>query len=170
MDGVRTVLSTTGGGFLGQVNSGQVYVRIAPHDERLFSLGRLWRETLAGHPGRAFEGNYSQAEVMTAVDANLRKITHLRCQTRNYPSFNIGGGSWDIDFVIRGPVLEELDRYGTTLRKRAIEAGGFRGLDTSLRLDRPELRVTLDRERVAEARHLVVARTICGSPSKPTAL
>ena len=38
-----------GGGFIGGVNSGEAYVRIAPHEERLFSLDRLWRETLALH-------------------------------------------------------------------------------------------------------------------------
>jgi HAE1 family hydrophobic/amphiphilic exporter-1 len=69
---------------------------------------------------------------------------------RNYPSFNIGGGSWDIDFVIQGPDLEELNRYGEALRKRALAAGGFRGLDTTLKLDKPELRIAIDRERAAD--------------------
>ena len=39
--GVRTVLATVGGSFLGGVNQAQMYVRIAPHEERLFSFGRL---------------------------------------------------------------------------------------------------------------------------------
>ena len=38
--GVRLVLSTAGGGFLGGVNQGGAYVRIAPHEERTLSLGR----------------------------------------------------------------------------------------------------------------------------------
>ncbi|MGH7161860.1 MAG: efflux RND transporter permease subunit, partial [Planctomycetota bacterium] len=148
--GVRTTLSTSGGGFLGQVNSGSVYVRLAPHGERLFSFGRLLRETLRGRPGAAFQGNYSQAEVMTEIDRRLRRVPDVRAQVRNFPSFNIGGGSNDIDLVLKGPELDKLYAFGETLLRRAAEAGGFRGLDTSLRLDKPELRVRIDRERAAD--------------------
>jgi hydrophobic/amphiphilic exporter-1 (mainly G- bacteria), HAE1 family len=147
---VRLVMSTTGGGFLGQINTGNVYVRIAPHDERTASVTRWLGALLRGRPGAAFEGNVTQAEVMTEVDRRLRKLAPLRCQVRNYPSFNIGGGSWDIDFVIQGPVLEDLQRYVETLRQRALAAGGFRGLDTTLRLDKPEIQVTIDRDRAAD--------------------
>jgi HAE1 family hydrophobic/amphiphilic exporter-1 len=148
--GVRNLLVTAGGGFLGQVNQGNVYVRIAPHEERLFSFGRLWRETLAGRPLAAFRGNYTQSDVMTAADARLRKLKDLRCQVRNFPSFNLGTGPFDVDFVIRGPELERLNELGEALRRRAVEAGGFRGLDTTLRLDKPELQVEIDRERAAD--------------------
>ena len=46
--GVRLVLSNAGGGFLGGVNQAGAYVRIAPHEERTLSLGRLWTETKEG--------------------------------------------------------------------------------------------------------------------------
>ena len=39
--GVRLVLSSSGGGFLGGVNQGGAYVRIAPHEERTFSFGKV---------------------------------------------------------------------------------------------------------------------------------
>jgi HAE1 family hydrophobic/amphiphilic exporter-1 len=148
--GVRDVLVTNGGGFLGQTNTGSVYVRIAPHGERLFSFARLWRATLDGNPKAAFEGNYTQADVMTAIDGKLRRYRELRCQVRNFQSFSVGGGPFDVDFVIRGPELEQLARYSEELRNRANDKGGFRGLDTSLRLNRPELRVEIDRERAAD--------------------
>jgi HAE1 family hydrophobic/amphiphilic exporter-1 len=148
--GVRTVLATTGGGFVGSVNQGNVYVRIAPHDERVVSITRIIEATLHGNPRKAFEGNYSQSDVMTEIDRRLKRLAPLRSQVRNYPSFNIGGGSWDIDFVIQGPVLEDLNAYAETIRKRAAATEGFRGMDTTLRLDKPELRVTIDRERAAD--------------------
>jgi HAE1 family hydrophobic/amphiphilic exporter-1 len=148
--GVRDVLSTTGGGFLGRVNQGNVYVRIAPHEERTFSIARLWRAALDGKPSAAFEGNYSQSDVMEEIDARLRQLGDVRAQVRNFPSFNIGGGPFDVDFVLRGPELSELARYGELLRERASATGGFRGLDTTLRLDRPELRVEIDRQRAAD--------------------
>src|SRR2546421_2647612 len=40
--GVRLVLANAGGGFLGGVNQASAYVRIAPHEERTFSLTKIW--------------------------------------------------------------------------------------------------------------------------------
>jgi HAE1 family hydrophobic/amphiphilic exporter-1 len=148
--GVRDVLMTTGGFTGAQVNSASIHIRVAPHEERIFSFGRLLRETVRLRPWKAFQGNYSQSEVMSEIDARLAKFKELRAQVRNYPSFNVGGGSFDVNFIIRGPDLGELYRYGEELRKRAIEAGGFRGLDTSLRLNKPELHVDIDRDRAAD--------------------
>ncbi len=148
--GVRLVLATVGGSFLGQVNSGSAFVRIAPHEERLFSLGRLWRATLDGDPGRAFRGNYRQRDVMNSVRGRLARFKDLRCSVRNAPSFNIGGGNWEIDFSILGPDLERLAAYGQELRAKSRELGGIVDADVTLRLERPELRALIDRERAAD--------------------
>ena len=150
--GVRDVLITAGGGFLGRISQGNVYVRIARHDDRTFGLARLWRETLKGDPRAAFRGNYSQREVMQQVRLKLRKLRDFRILVRNIPGFNIGGGSFDIDFVLRGPDLVALSRYAEELRTRAIALGGVADPDTTLRLDRPELRVSIDRERAGDLR------------------
>ncbi len=148
--GVLDTLVTSGGFTGAQVNSGDIYVRIEPHKQRLFSIGRLVRETLRGRPMDAFKGNYTQSDVMTEVDRRLKRFRDLRTSVRSFQSFNIGGGPFDVNFIIRGPELEQLYKYGETLRDRAIEAGGFRGLDTSLRLNKPELRVSIDRDRAAD--------------------
>ncbi len=148
--GVTTVLAQSGGGFLGGVSSGSLYVRIEPHEQRRFSIGRLWDSTLAGDPLAAFRGNYSQRDVMSEIRRRLRKFPDLRCSVRNQRSFNIGGGNFDIDFAIRGPDLVQLDEYGRRLKERARELGGMEDLDTTLRLTQPELRVQVDRARAAE--------------------
>jgi HAE1 family hydrophobic/amphiphilic exporter-1 len=148
--GVRTTLVQAGGGFIGGVNSGEAYVRIAPHEERVFSLGRLWRETLDGNPLQAFRDNYSQRDVMQDVRAALRKFSDLRISVRNVPAFNIGGGNFEIDFSILGPDLPTLARYAEQLRERSQELGGIVDADITLKLDRPERRVVIDRERAAD--------------------
>jgi HAE1 family hydrophobic/amphiphilic exporter-1 len=145
---VRLMLCDAGGGFISGVSSGGCYVRIAPHDERIFSFGRLWRETLNGQPWAAFQ-SISQRDVMQQVRARLAKFSDLRTQVRNLPSFNIGGGNWDIDFVLRGPDLESLASYAEELRVRSTMMGII-DADTTLRLDRPELRVVIDRKRAAD--------------------
>jgi hydrophobic/amphiphilic exporter-1 (mainly G- bacteria), HAE1 family len=148
--GVRTALVDAGGGFIGGVNQGNVFVRIAPHDERVFSISRFFRELFAGHPQRAFEGNYTQREVMQEVRKRLSKYTDLRSSVRNAPSFNIGGGNFEIDMSIQGPDLVALERYTEELRRRSLEIGGIVDADTTLKLDRSELRARVDRERAAD--------------------
>jgi HAE1 family hydrophobic/amphiphilic exporter-1 len=146
---VRLMLCDAGGGFLGGVNQGTCYVRIAPHDERIFSLGRLWHETLRGRPWVAFTDTASQRDVMQQLRARIAKYTDLRVSVRNAPSFNIGSGSWDIDFVLRGPDLKALADYADRLRIRSKDLGII-DADTTLKLTSPELRVIIDRQRAAD--------------------
>src|SRR5918996_1560957 len=150
LSAVRVVLATTGGDFLGRVNSGNIYVRIAPHTERTVTLARLWDGLTRGQPLAAFQGNYSQRDVMQEVRRRLRKFGDFRFTVRNAPSFNIGGGSFEIDFVLRGPDLEALAEYGERLRVRSIELGGILDADTTLKLEKPELLVRIDRARAAD--------------------
>lgn len=147
---VKVVLSEVGGSFLARVNTARIYVRIAPIEERVFSLGRFFQGLLHGDPGEAFRNNYSQRDVMMQVRGALRKYTDMRAQVRNFPSFNIGGGNFEIDFVIRGPELEKLAEYAERLRVRSQSLGGILDADTTLKLDRPELRVEIDRRRAAD--------------------
>jgi HAE1 family hydrophobic/amphiphilic exporter-1 len=149
--GVRLVLANVGGGFVGGVNQGRAYVRIAPHEERTLSIGRIWRETKKGNPLNAFKGNYSQQDVMTEVRRRLQKYSPLRAGVRNAQSFNFGaGGRFDIDFVLRGPELIALSNYADELVKRSEKVGGIVDADTTLKLNKPELRVEIDRERAAD--------------------
>jgi hydrophobic/amphiphilic exporter-1 (mainly G- bacteria), HAE1 family len=149
--GVRLVLSNAGGGFLGGVAQGGAYVRIAPHEERTLSLTKLWRSTLSGRPWRAFQGNYTQQDVMLEARRRLRKFSPLRVSVRNLQSFNFGpGGNWDINFILRGPDMGQLAVYAAELRERAERLGGIIDLVSTLELDKPELRVQIDRARAAD--------------------
>jgi HAE1 family hydrophobic/amphiphilic exporter-1 len=147
--GIRSVLATAGGGFLGGVNQGNVFVRMVPSEERKFSITRFFRGLAHLDPGAAFRDNYSQRDVMTEVRSRLARFKDLRCGVRNLPSFNIGGGNWDIDFALRGPDLQALAGYAEQLRQKSKELGGIVDADTTLKLDRPELRVQVNRDRAA---------------------
>ena len=143
--GIRLVLSSAGGsGFLGSPNNARFYVRLAPHSERVFS----WRRLLQWPPWRAFQGNYSQRDVVQEVRRRLRKFGDLRISIRNPQTFSLGGPNYDIDFALLGPDLESLSEYTEQLRRKA-PALGLLDADTTLRLDKPELRVEIDRERAA---------------------
>jgi HAE1 family hydrophobic/amphiphilic exporter-1 len=149
--GVRLVLSSVGGNFLGGVNQGGAYVRIAPHEERTFSFGKLWTETKKGNPLKAFRGNYTQQDVMQEIRRRLQKYAPMRIGVRNAQSFNFGaGGRTDIDFVFRGPDIVALAGYADSLMDRSKALGGIVDADTTLKLNKPELRVVIDRERAAD--------------------
>ncbi|HEY7118776.1 MAG TPA: efflux RND transporter permease subunit [Tepidisphaeraceae bacterium] len=149
--GVRLVLASGGNG-LGAANTANLYVRIAPHEERVLSVTRLVKAILHGHPSAAFAGNYNQRDVMGEIRRRLKKYHELRPTIRNYSAFSLGGSPSDIDFQIRGPDLEKLDEYANALRDkiRGGEIPGIVDADTTLRLDKPELRVEIDRMRAAD--------------------
>ena len=149
--GVRLVLATAGGSFLGSVSEARMYVGLSPHEERVFSVGRLARSLLRGDPGAAFRGNRSQQQVMQEVRRRLRAIASpgVRTQVRNPSGFRFAGGFIDIDFVLRGPDLDSLAAYTEHLRQRSEDLGLI-DADTTLKLDKPELRIRVDRERAAD--------------------
>jgi HAE1 family hydrophobic/amphiphilic exporter-1 len=143
--GIRTVLgSVGGGGFLGNVNTTRFVVILEPHESRTFRWSRL----LDWKPWRAFEGNFSQRDLMGEVRQKLRKIPDVRISLRNPQTFNIGGPNWDVDFSLLGPELDVLFKHAEELRKKAPELG-LLDADITLKMDKPELRVEIDRERAA---------------------
>src|SRR5437762_9509669 len=152
--GVALRLASAGGGFLGRVNQGYMYVRTVPHTERTVSLHRMWEGLKHGDPLAAFRGNYSQREVIAALRQRYRKFyaAGFRPQVRNIAGFNIGGGTFDIDLALRGPDLEKLAEYGETLKTKARAIGGIVDVDSTLQLDKPELRVVIDRARAGDLR------------------
>jgi HAE1 family hydrophobic/amphiphilic exporter-1 len=150
--GVAVTLASAGGSFLARVNQGYMYVRTVPHTERTVTLHRLWDGLRHGDPLAAFRGNYAQRDVMIELRRRFRKFRDIRTQVRNIAGFNIGGGTFDIDLALRGPELEKLAEYGAVLKDKAKEIPGIVDADTTLQLDKPELRVVIDRDRAADLR------------------
>ena len=90
---------------------------------------------------------------MQEVRQRLRKFRDIRITVRNIPGFNIGGGNFDIDFVLRGPELTTL----ATLRRAAAPARRRRWAACSTSPRRsgstgPSCASQVDRERAADLR------------------
>ena len=143
---VQTVIGGVGGGGIsGGLNQGRLYVLLRPHAERVFSVSRLF----SLKPWQAFEGNASQREVMQMIRKRLAILQDVRLSLRgSQGSISAGGPGFEIDFSFLGPDLETLLGYAEKLRARSTELG-LVDADTSLRLDKPELRVEIDRARAA---------------------
>jgi len=146
---VHTILASAGGGFLGGVNQGELYIGLAPHSERVFSWMRLLKGIVTLDPGAAFRDNASQGDIMRQARAKLRAFKELRGSVRNVPSINLGGGRTELDLAIRGPELTALAEYSERLRDMAPDLG-IVDADTTLKLNKPELQVRIDRERAAD--------------------
>ncbi len=101
-----------------------MFVQIAPHEERIFSLTRLaWGVAARWIRCEAFRGNYAQRDVMQQIRTRHAEVPRPAGRVRNMQSFNIGGGNYDIDFVIRGPELEALAEFAERLRQQAPKLG-----------------------------------------------
>ena len=144
------ILSTVGSGYIQQVNSAQLFVHIADIEGRVLSPTRIVEALLKGRPQEAFRGVYAQRDVMHAAREVLKKFPDFRIQIRNVQTLNQGSAPVDIDLAIRGPEISELSRYSEALKAAAKAAPGLVDVDTTLRLTKPELRVSIDRERAAD--------------------
>jgi multidrug efflux pump subunit AcrA (membrane-fusion protein) len=120
----------------------------------------LWERQLIAHAElntatsdlTVAEGRYQDAveEVRNrqAVLAQRRsELRALRRRGRGAPRRRLGAG--DQRMRGRGPDLESLAAYAEQLRVRSKDLG-IVDADTTLKLDRPELRVVIDRKRAAD--------------------
>jgi HAE1 family hydrophobic/amphiphilic exporter-1 len=150
LPGVKHVVTIAGTGYLQQVNNSRVYVRLDDIENRVFSLTRLVQKTLQGKPAEAFRGIYSQRDVMQTIRDRLKGFPDLRVRVGNLQTINQGSAPYDIDFAIRGPDLVALNSYSEQVRAIAMKTPGLVDVDTTLRLNKPELHVEIDRERAAD--------------------
>ena len=146
--GIEHMLVTVGGRSTASLNRAEFYVQLGDIESRTFSLARRWRALRAGNPSAAWEGNYSQSEVMEEVRARLTRLPELIVSVRNMTSMR-QGAPVDVDFVIEGPDINMLAKLSEDLRQRVAKLPGIVDTFTTLRMDKPELRVEIDRERAA---------------------
>lgn len=145
---IRHLLTTVGSGGMGRVNTAVVYVRLPDIQERVFSLGRLWRETLKGQPLAVFRGNYTQRQKMQEIRRRLKRFGDLEVSVRNLTALS-QGANVDIDFCVMGANLAQLAEFTEKLRQKMQGTPGIVDVYNTLRLDKPELLVDVDRERAA---------------------
>ncbi len=148
IEGIEFGLTVIGSRGTGGVNSGEIYVRLTDAQSRSFSFERLWDGLLAGNPKAAWEGNFTQQQKMGEIRKRLSKLPDIRVSVRNLTSFR-QGAPVDIDFSITGPDIQALSEISEKLRLKAMEIPGIVDVDTTLKLDKPEMLATIDRERAA---------------------
>jgi HAE1 family hydrophobic/amphiphilic exporter-1 len=128
---VQVLFSTIGAGVQARVNEAQIYVQLVHKSQR--------------HAG--------QSEIMRDV---RRRLDGLNLGMRDVaveevPIFNVPGmRNAQIMYVVRGPDVDQLQRYTQLLLARMRTAGGFADLTTSYETGKPEIALEIARERGAD--------------------
>src|SRR5690606_33726322 len=97
------------------------------------------------------ERTVSQQSVVAELIPQLRRIPGLSISAVNPPSLGQSRGSRPVEFVIQtSGTYEELQGYVAAVMERVKDYPGLVNLDSDLKLNKPELRVELDRARVSD--------------------
>jgi len=91
------------------------------------------------------------SEVMESLRKEFSKLRDVRVSVET--PFAVGHGgerSTDIQFVVRGESLRELERIASSMVEYFRNKEGFRDVDTDLRLNAPQIRIRVNREKLGE--------------------
>ena len=126
---ISNYTSTVGGGFGGgggRVNGGQIYVRFVDWSER----------------------DRSVQDIIEELRPKLTQISGVQAFANNPPAF--GGFGSPVRFIIRNPNFDSLFVGVEAMLKRARQVRGLTNVDTDLRVNKPELAVSYDRDRAED--------------------
>ena len=125
----RGLFTATGLGFggPGQVSNGFVFLNLKDLSER----------------------DRKQQEIVQEMFPRLLGIPGVLAFLINPPSLGSRFSSSDVEYVLQADSYEELNQAVGTMMTRAQELGYLVNLDTDLRLNKPELRIDIDRERAS---------------------
>ncbi|APV51498.1 multidrug transporter AcrB [Betaproteobacteria bacterium GR16-43] len=97
------------------------------------------------------ERKRSQMEITTALMPEFAKIPGVRAFPTNTPSLGQSPRSRPVEFVVMSQApFEVLQRYVDAIIAEASKTPGLQNLDSDLRLDKPEIKVSVNREKISD--------------------
>ena len=135
MPGVTDTLVTVGGGQQQVVNSGSIYVKLAPIEDRDLSQEKMMAET-------------------RDLLANREKFPdelQLRTAVQQVAAFSGGGfRNANVQFLISGPDLKNLQEYSSKIVEKMKTIPDAVDVDSTLISGKPEVRLEVDRDLAAD--------------------
>lgn len=122
---VEYTYATIGAGQNSQINEGSLYVKLTPKDSRALSQQQL---------ERLFRKDFEQ---MVSVQASVL-------------SGGMGGPQKPIQIFVRGPQIEDLKQISDDLLHAVRMVPGAIEVESGLEQERPEMRVSINREAAAD--------------------
>ncbi|MCS7314609.1 MAG: efflux RND transporter permease subunit [Bryobacteraceae bacterium] len=153
LPGVTHLLTLIGSDVRRQVDRGVILVELVPPEQR----------------------RHTQQELMAMARERLRRFRDLTVSVQ-LPAFIQGAGSAatkDLLFFIQGPDFAQLERYMEAVKKRLAALPGVTDLESSYEPGKPELRVSINREKAADLNVSVASiatalRTLVGGDEQVT--
>jgi len=105
----------------------------------------------------------SQMEIGAELQPKIRQVAGLRASVNNPGSFGQSARARPVEFLIlTAEPYEQLDRYVDRFLEAASKNENLLNLDSDLKLNKPQVEVELDRDRIADvgAGVLTVGRTL----------
>ena len=96
------------------------------------------------------ERSSKQQQITSELRGKLGQISGIRTVAVNPPGLGQRGFNQEVQFVVAGPDYESVQAWSDELVERAKDNPNLLNLDTDFELTRPELRVSIDRERAAD--------------------
>jgi multidrug efflux pump len=92
-----------------------------------------------------------QQALVAEIGPKLRQIPGVNAFANNPPSLGVRSNSRPVEFVIQtSGTYEELQQAVDKLLRRLEGNGVLEGIDTDLKLNKPEIRIEMDRAKVAD--------------------
>ncbi len=114
----------------GNVTKGTIYVRLEDLEDR--------------------KTKYTQFEIQNEARKILEEYPDLRTSVNDVSQFQGGSRSQTFQINLSGPELSKLSEYADQLIAGLRKKGGIADLDTTLSLRKPEVQVSIDRERASD--------------------
>ena len=127
---VESYFSSVGVGGVGLTgNTGRIFIKLKPRDERKLSADELIRE----------------------MRPKLARVPGIRVSLQNPPVIRVGGrlSRSLYQFTLQSPDAPELYRSAAVLEQRLKALPDFRDVASDLQLNNPQLQVILDREKAS---------------------
>ncbi|WP_448583502.1 efflux RND transporter permease subunit [Thermocrinis sp.] len=92
-----------------------------------------------------------QREVMEMLRKEFRKLKDVRVSVESAGIVGPGGGRQvDLQYVVKGTDLEELQNISNKLLAEFRQRPGYRDVDTDIRLNEPQVHIKVNREKLAD--------------------
>jgi HAE1 family hydrophobic/amphiphilic exporter-1 len=135
MPGVTDTLVTVGGGQQQVVNSGSIYVKLAPIEERDLSQEKMMAKT----------------RDLLADKEKFPDELQLRTAVQQVAAFSGGGfRNANVQFLIAGPDLKKLEEFSSKILEKMKTIPDAVDVDSTLISGKPEVRLTVDRDVAAD--------------------
>jgi multidrug efflux pump len=93
--------------------------------------------------------NRSQQEVVDELRQRFAQIPGIRVFVFTFSALQTGSRGKPLQYVIQNPDFEALQEYSRRMLERVRTMSGYTDVDINLRLNKPEIRVQIDRNKAA---------------------